>query len=183
MVRPLAPRLMAAGAFVLLAGSGANWWLRADPPATHVPPAPSRASATLPSVTAAKVDRASLALVKPVLEQYCVVCHNESLKTAGLDLSAVMDAPADANPEVWEKVARKLRTQEMPPPGVDRPSQTTYAKMNSLVETALDSLAAASPHPGRVAVHRLNRVEYVNAVRDLLGVQTDGAALLSADDT
>ncbi len=148
-------------------------WLRADPPASRVLAAPPRAP----------VAAVNLAPVKPVLEQYCVLCHNESLKTAGLDLSSVMKAPAESNAEVWEKIARKLRTQEMPPPGVDRPDQTTYTKMNALVENALDSVAAATPHPGRVAVHRLNRVEYVNAVRDLLAIRVDGAALLSADDT
>jgi mono/diheme cytochrome c family protein len=117
-----------------------------------------------------------------VVRQYCVGCHNEKLKTAGLaldtfDVGRVADAP-----EVWEKVLRKLRAQEMPPAGRPRPDATTYAAVSGAIEKALDAAALAHPNPGRVAVHRLNRSEYVNAVRDILGIEVDGKTLLWADE-
>ena len=84
--------------------------------------------------------------------------------------------------EVWEKVARKFRTQEMPPPGAPRPDKATYAAVTTHLENALDVAAAAHPNPGRVAVHRLNRAEYTNAIRDLLDLDIDGRTLLSTDD-
>src|SRR6266850_2681971 len=128
--------------------------------------------------------RAAQSTVDPraVIEKYCVTCHNERLKTAGLMLDkADIDHPG-ANPEVWEKVIRKLGTREMPPPGRPRPDPATYMAMNAFLEKALDDSASAHPDPGRVAVHRLNRTEYSNAVRDLLGLQIDGKFLLSADE-
>jgi hypothetical protein len=85
-------------------------------------------------------------------------------------------------PEVWEKVAAKFRTQEMPPAGRPRPDRATYAAVTSQLETALDRAAAARPNPGKVAVHRLSRAEYTNAIRDLLGLQVDGRSLLMADE-
>ncbi|PYR43184.1 MAG: hypothetical protein DMF93_03835, partial [Acidobacteria bacterium] len=81
-----------------------------------------------------------------------------------------------------EKVVTKLRTGEMPPPGRPRPDAETYRAVASALEGALDAAAAASPHPGRVPVHRLNRTEYANAARDLLGLEIDARALLSADE-
>ena len=84
--------------------------------------------------------------------------------------------------EIWEKVARKLRTGEMPPPGMPRPDSAAYTDATVQLENALDAAAAAKPNPGRVAVHRLNRAEYTNAIRDLLGLEIDGRALLSSDD-
>ena len=94
-----------------------------------------------------------------------------------LDLAAV-----GRDAETWEKVARKLRTHEMPPPGLPRPDQATYDTLATKVEAALDAAAAATPHPGRVAVHRLNRTEYANAIRDLLALDVNGRALLPADE-
>ena len=82
-----------------------------------------------------------------------------------------------------EKVARKFRTGEMPPPGLPRPDSSTYSAIAVQLETALDAAAAAKPNPGRVAVHRLNRNEYATAIRDLLGIELDGHALLPADDS
>ena len=81
--------------------------------------------------------------------------------------------------DVWEKVARKFRTHEMPPPGRPRPDRHTYSAMASRIETALDNAAASRPNPGRVAVHRLNRVEYANSIRDLLGLEIDSRSLLT----
>ena len=84
--------------------------------------------------------------------------------------------------EVWEKVARKFRTHEMPPPGAPRPDKATYDAVTAHLERALDAAIAAKPNPGHVPVHRLNRTEYTNAIRDLLGLKIDGESLLIADE-
>jgi Protein of unknown function (DUF1592)/Protein of unknown function (DUF1588)/Protein of unknown function (DUF1587)/Protein of unknown function (DUF1585)/Protein of unknown function (DUF1595)/Planctomycete cytochrome C len=119
---------------------------------------------------------------RAVIEKYCVTCHNERLKTAGLMLDKADVDHVGSNPEIWEKVVRKLRAREMPPAGSSRPDAETYTAMSALLEKMLDDAASASPNPGRVAVHRLNRSEYANAIRDLLGLQVDGKALLAADE-
>ena len=117
-----------------------------------------------------------------MLDKYCVTCHNTKLKTAGLTLDALDVDHVGNNAEIWEKVATKLRTHEMPPAGRPRPDAATYIAMTSAIEGALDAAAAASPNPGRVAVHRLNRAEYTAAIRDVVGLEVDGKALLSADE-
>src|SRR5262245_46858912 len=117
-----------------------------------------------------------------VIGKYCITCHNSRLKTAGLALDSLDLAQAGGHAEVWEKVATKLRTHEMPPPGRPRPDAETYVSVGHAVEAALDAAAAATPNPGRVAVHRLNRAEYANAIRDLMGLDVDSHALLSAED-
>src|SRR5438477_3133504 len=119
---------------------------------------------------------------RAMLDKYCVTCHNTKLKTAGLTLDALDVDHVDNNAEIWEKVATKLRTHEMPPAGRPRPDAATYTAMTSAIECALDAAAAANPNPGRVAVHRLNRAEYTAAIRDLVGLEVDGKALLSADE-
>ena len=88
-----------------------------------------------------------------------------------------------AHAEVWEKIARKFRTHEMPPPGAPRPDAATYAAVTHHLEGALDAAASAVPNPGRVPVHRLNRAEYANAIRDLLGLEIDSRGVLPADDS
>jgi len=122
------------------------------------------------------------ASLRPVLDKYCVTCHNTRLKTAGLQLDALDPERVDADADTWEKVARKLRTREMPPAGAPRPDRDTYERTTSALEAALDRAAAAHPNPGRVIVHRLNRTEYTNAVRDLLALEIDGRSLLPADE-
>jgi mono/diheme cytochrome c family protein len=127
-------------------------------------------------------DAAAAASASDVLDKYCVSCHNGRLKTAGLeidrlDASRVADAAAQ-----WEKIVTKLRTGEMPPQGRPRPDAATYRLVADTLERRLDEWAAAHPHPGRVPVHRLNRSEYANAVRDLLGLEIDARALLSSDE-
>ncbi|MEP6715748.1 MAG: DUF1592 domain-containing protein [Terriglobia bacterium] len=180
MAQPNTRLGIAAASLLLTIGGGAELWLRAD----QSPAPASRTSTAVKPVTPKPViaEPVSLATLRPVLDRYCVGCHNNKAKTAGLELDSLMTAPVGKNAETWEKVARKLRTQEMPPPGMPRPDQTAYLRANALLEAALESAAIAAPHPGRVAVHRLNRVEYVNAVRDLLDVRVDGTALLTADD-
>ncbi len=119
---------------------------------------------------------------REVLDQYCVTCHNARLKTAGLLLDQMNVEHVGDAAEAWEKVARKLRTREMPPPGRPRPDEATYGATTSWLETTLDTASAARPNPGRVPVHRLNRTEYANAVRDLLALEIDGRSLLLADE-
>ncbi|HEY1305200.1 MAG TPA: DUF1592 domain-containing protein [Vicinamibacterales bacterium] len=121
------------------------------------------------------------AALRPVLDRYCVTCHNGRLKTAGLELDALDVNRVGSDAETWEKVARKLRTREMPPAGLPRPDRDTYYRATTTLEAALDR-AAATPNPGRVIVHRLNRTEYGNAVRDLLALEVDGRSLLPADE-
>src|SRR5262245_1851648 len=116
-----------------------------------------------------------------VLKQYCVTCHNDRLRTAGLALSQLDPAKVQQNPAAWEKVVRKLRTGTMPPPGSPRPARTASANTASWLDTELDR--TGQPNPGRPALRRLNRAEYGNAIRDLLDLQIDAAALLPPDDS
>src|SRR6185295_12252589 len=120
---------------------------------------------------------------RDVLDKYCVTCHNARLKTAGLQLDSLDAAHVADHAQQWEKVVTKLRTGEMPPPGRPRPDAGTSRAVAVSLERALDAAAAAAPLPGRVPVHRLNRSEYANAVRDLLGLDIDARALLSADES
>ncbi len=119
---------------------------------------------------------------REVLDTYCVTCHNQRLKTAGLSLDTMDLAKVSDKPEVWEKVVRKLRSGTMPPQGVKRPDLATYRDLTAWLETQLDHAAEVNPYPGRPVVHRLNRSEYANAIRDLLGLDIDAAALLPPDD-
>ena len=124
---------------------------------------------------------------RAMFSDYCVVCHNDMRVTGGLSLEHVdlsrLAVDADET-EVWENIARKLRTRVMPPPGRQRPSESQYEAVATRVETELDAAAEAAPNPGRrPAVHRLNRAEYTNTIRDLFALEVDGAVLLPADDS
>ncbi|HXE65115.1 MAG TPA: DUF1592 domain-containing protein [Bryobacteraceae bacterium] len=120
---------------------------------------------------------------QPFLSKYCQGCHNDRLKTGGLSLEHADPAQVSVNPETWEKVVRKLRAGMMPPAGTPRPPRTAIDSFATQVETALDQYAAKHPNPGYVGLHRLNRAEYANAVRDLLAVKVDTATLLPSDDS
>ena len=120
---------------------------------------------------------------RAVLDQYCVTCHNQTARTAELLLDQADVENIDQQPEVWEKVVKKLRSGAMPPVGMPRPDQATYNSLALYLETALDSAAATHPNPGRPVLHRLNRIEYTHAVRDLLALDIDGNTLLPADDS
>ena len=137
-----------------------------------------RPAGQAPAGTSVSTPRVEL---RATLDKYCVSCHSDRLKTANLTLQSGDIDLVGVHPDVWEKVARKLRTHEMPPPGRPRPDRATYSALTAQLEAALDKASAANPNPGRVAVHRLNRAEYTNAVRDLLGVDVDGRALLPDD--
>jgi mono/diheme cytochrome c family protein len=119
---------------------------------------------------------------RAVLDEYCVTCHSDQLKTAGLSLEKLDLARVGDNAEIWEKVIRKVRVGMMPPPDAPHPDDATRRALVSWLETTLDRAAAAKPNPGRPLTHRLNRAEYSNAIRDLLAVEVDSASLLPPDD-
>ena len=116
---------------------------------------------------------------KATIDQYCVTCHNQRLKTGGLSLDALDIANLQANAETWENVVRKLRVGAMPPHGVRRPDQKTTDSLIAWLEGELDRTSTRSP--GRPVLRRLNRAEYANAIRDLLGLDVDVTALLPPD--
>ena len=118
-----------------------------------------------------------------LVKRYCLGCHNDRLKTANLTLEGITAEPIGSAPAVWEKVVRKLRSGAMPPAGLPRPERALKDGFAARLETALDQTAALRPNPGRTGVHRLNRAEYANAIRDLLALDTDVSALLPADDS
>jgi Protein of unknown function (DUF1592)/Protein of unknown function (DUF1588)/Protein of unknown function (DUF1585)/Protein of unknown function (DUF1587)/Protein of unknown function (DUF1595)/Planctomycete cytochrome C len=118
-----------------------------------------------------------------LVNKYCVTCHNERAKTGGIVLEKIdVDHPA-ASAELWERVIRKLRAGLMPPSGAPRPDRAVLDKFRASLETAIDQAAASKPTPGATALHRLNRTEYANAVRDLIAVDVDMATILPADDS
>ena len=128
-----------------------------------------------------------LAAHRAVVDKYCVTCHNSRVTTPATasgvmldraDLSRVADDPA-----LWEKVIRKLRTGGMPPEGSSRPDRATEDALAGFIESRLDRAALERPNPGRSSVHRLNRAEYANAIRDLLSLEVDASTLLPADDS
>jgi hypothetical protein len=122
-----------------------------------------------------------------MLDSYCVTCHNQRLKTAGLALDGVDVTAPHTNPEVWERVITRLRAGSMPPPGRPRPDPATSQSVAGWLEAEIDRAWRARPTPGRgSAVHRLNRTQYANAVRDLFALDPkafDVRSLLPGDDT
>ena len=120
---------------------------------------------------------------RALLDQYCVTCHNPAVRAGKLELDALDPARVSDHPEVWERVVRKLRGGVMPPMGMPRPDAARLKAFREAIEGQLDRTAASSPNPGRtVPLHRLNRVEYENVVRDLFGVEMDMSTLLPPDD-
>ncbi|RPI56881.1 MAG: DUF1592 domain-containing protein [Acidobacteria bacterium] len=118
-----------------------------------------------------------------LVNRYCITCHSERVKTGGLSLEKTDIANAGAHAEIWEKVVQKLHGNLMPPPGRPRPDDSALTRFVAYLETSLDRAAEANPNPGRTeALHRLNRAEYRNAVRDLLALDIDVASMLPADD-
>ena len=134
------------------------------------------------SANSSNQSAASTAARRALLDRYCVTCHNDRLRTAALTLEKIDLEDIGRSAEVWEKVLNKLSTGAMPPPRMPHPEKSASLAFASWLETGLDHAASAKPNPGRVGVHRLNRAEYANAIRDLLGLEVDGRALLPADD-
>ena len=149
---------------------------------------PSAPDAATPLVTAQTLASSgvlpSAASTRESIDRYCVFCHDQRLNTAGLRLDLVDLANVAENPEVLEKVVRKLRTGTMPPPDMPQPPVAARSAMVSWLEMSLDQAAAANPNPGRTeTLRRLNRTEYQNAIRDLLSLDIDTTALLPADES
>ena len=117
-----------------------------------------------------------------VIKRYCIGCHNQRLKTGGLVLDGLDLSKAPASAAIWEKVVRKLRTNAMPPPGLPQPGEPDRQSLIAYLEDQLDRAAEQNPNPGRPVLHRLNRAEYANAIRDLLALNVDAASLLPPDD-
>ncbi len=124
----------------------------------------------------------SPAAQQAVLNKYCVTCHSAKLRTGGLSLQDADLNSVPTSAETWEKVIRKLRTGSMPPQGMPRPDTAAINNLASFLETSLDRAAGAAPNPGHAAMHRLNRAEYANAIRDLVALEVDATALLPPDD-
>jgi mono/diheme cytochrome c family protein len=119
-----------------------------------------------------------------LVDEYCLVCHDDDKEKGGLSLEKVAELDVAQHPEIWEKVIRKLRARQMPPVGKTRPSEATYNAVVAFLESSLDRAAAARPNPGRAAgIRRLTRTEYRNAVRDLLAIDVDVASLLPPDES
>ncbi|MCY4122020.1 MAG: DUF1587 domain-containing protein, partial [Acidobacteria bacterium] len=158
----------------------AAWAGSSSPAAQTVAPAvPAVEQAVAPAVPAAEHGR--------VLRRYCVGCHNDRTLTAGLTLQSLDLARVGEHrheTEVWEKVIRKLSTRSMPPADRPRPDDATHNEPSAWIAERIDTAAAERPNPGRRhAVHRLNRAEYANAIRDLLALDIDERTLLPPDDS
>jgi len=161
--------MMGCGSIALVATISAT--LSANQTAT-----PASAQSATPSAAAATPAR-------EFVTTYCVRCHNQRLKTANLALDTVDADNVFNSADTWEKVVVKLRSRAMPPPAARRPDNATYDRVASWLENELDRAAEIHVNPGRTAgLHRLNRTEYANAVRDLLGVEIDPKAMLPPDE-
>jgi Protein of unknown function (DUF1592)/Protein of unknown function (DUF1588)/Protein of unknown function (DUF1585)/Protein of unknown function (DUF1587)/Protein of unknown function (DUF1595) len=116
------------------------------------------------------------------INRYCVTCHNQKLRTAKLALDVLDLTHPEKDALTWERAIRKLRGGMMPPPGASRPPLEAVSTLAGYLEDSLDKASASSPNPGSVRIHRLNRAEYANAMRDMFGIEVDAAALLPTDD-
>jgi uncharacterized protein DUF1592/uncharacterized protein DUF1588/uncharacterized protein DUF1587/uncharacterized protein DUF1585/uncharacterized protein DUF1595 len=136
-----------------------------------------RAQTTAPLVRAAATPDPAF------LKQYCATCHNDRVKAGSLVLDGMNVASVDATVDVWEKVVRKLRTGMMPPRNAPKPPAPVAAAFTAALESSLDRAASRRLDPGMPALHRLNRSEYANAIRDLLAIDVDVNAMLPPDDS
>ncbi|MGE3403953.1 MAG: DUF1592 domain-containing protein [Vicinamibacterales bacterium] len=161
---------LAAGTFI-----GATLWASVRAAVPEQAPAAPAATTAAPAVT----DAASS---KALLDKYCVTCHNDRAKTGGLSLQGLDPTQIPGHAETFEKVIRKVRAGMMPPGGMPRPAQATLDSFVTYLTTTIDAAAAGRPMPGPALIHRVNRTEYANGIRDLLGVDVDVASLLPADD-
>ena len=122
-------------------------------------------------------------MTRELLDQYCVTCHNDRLKTAGLSLEQVAVDRVGPNAEIWEKVAMKLSSGLMPPLGRPRPDAAEASAFVSALHERLDAGGRRRAGSGASVTHRLNRTEYANAINDLFALEIDPRTMLPADDT
>ena len=197
-------KLVAAFAFIAAASLPADGAAAQGGPAVAVAPSVESAQAAASREAASGATAAAGAVegegsYRALLDRYCVTCHNAGLATGrggapsplvsqlravGLALDTLELSSIDEHPEEWEKVVRKLRGGMMPPAGRPRPNEEVAIEFVAWLEDQLDGAAAERPDPGRTApLHRLNRAEYRNAVRDLLALEVDVDGLLPADDS
>ena len=174
-MRTSIPRIAVLCAGLALAASAAlPAGLSAQAPAATEPSAASSANAA----------PAAAASSRRLLDRYCVTCHNDRLETAGLSLQEIDTLHVAEGAATWEKVIRKLRTGTMPPSNRPQPSAEARRAALEWLETSLDAASEANPNPGRTeTLRRLNRTEYQNAIRDLLALDVDAAALLLPDES
>ena len=123
------------------------------------------------------------AIYQSLVQQYCAVCHNNQLRTAGVTLEGLKLDTVGGKQEVLERVLRKIKAGQMPPPGMPRPTPSVMSGFSKWLESSLDAEAAAHPDPGRPAIHRLNRAEYSNAIRDIFALDISPGSLLPVDDS
>ena len=168
--------LLAAAALVATGSSS----LRAD----RSPQAPTPAARPTPAATVPATLQKTVTSLneRELVQKYCVTCHSDRAKTGGLTLESLDPKNTGAHAEVWEKVVRKIRGGMMPPQGVPRPDPATLEAFAVTLENSLDQQALRQPNPGHKPVHRLNRTEYGNAIRDLLDLDVDVTELLPPDD-
>ncbi len=146
--------------------------------------APQRGGADLNVGADLKVGPYNSPDIKAVLDKYCITCHSQRLHTADLVLEGIDVANPAAHADVWERVLTKLHARSMPPAGMPRPDAAVYNAIAGSLEAAIDRAWMANPNPGRIAaVHRLNRVEYNNAIRDLFALDVDVTSKLPGDET
>jgi hypothetical protein len=138
--------------------------------------------AVFSSLLIVSADMASGQTSASLVNQYCAGCHNNQVKSGGMALAQLDLAHPDKNAELTEKVIHKVRAGMMPPPGMPRPDAPALKAFTTSLEMAVDQATAAHPNPGRPPLHRLNRTEYANSIRDLLAVDVDAVSLLPADD-
>ena len=119
---------------------------------------------------------------RTTLQLYCMGCHSGPTPFAALNLEALDPANLEDNGAIWEKLLGKLRNREMPPTGMPRPEPAAYDALVKYIDSERDRLAETKPNPGRPTLHRLNRAEYANVIRDLLAFEIDVAEILPADD-
>jgi mono/diheme cytochrome c family protein len=120
---------------------------------------------------------------KALIDRYCATCHNPRTRAGNFSFDTLDVAAAGREPLTWEKVVRKVRTGMMPPSGAPRPDRAALDAFAASIETGIDTAARTAPNPGAPALHRLNRAEYGNAVRDLLDLPVDATKLLPGDDS
>jgi hypothetical protein len=171
-------RYLCVACLVLVAGVDAVVRSASDPPPGTPfvgPPAPEVPAPPQPTF---------VKHVQPILAKYCLDCHNAAKKKGGLALDGFKDqARALDNPKVWEKVAEQIRSGDMPPPGRKRPTFEELDLVNTWIDVEIFKLDCKGKRdPGRVTVHRLNRAEYNNTIRDLVGVDFHPADDFPADD-
>ena len=174
---------------LLIATSAAALWVAAIYGQVAQPAAPAPARKPAPVATAAASARpapaaapaADLTAARALMDKYCVSCHNGRAKTAGLELDSFDLAKLREHRDLAEKIVLKLRAGMMPPTGMPRPDVAGMTTLISSMETELDR--NASPYLEAPGLHRLNRTEYTNAIRDLLNLQVDAAKFLPADDS